>query len=611
MLSAVIVFLTIVTAILMPFRLYPLAEHIPSAWSALGFCIYLLTLSISRILSRKPMHWFFPLWTWVGLVILLFFHSLFTLADHKDALIFPLGCVLLAGSIHFSAMNESDSNRITLSSALAWAFYIASMGTLFFQIYQLTDAEWLGRWVLPLPQDMQPYGNVGQRNEVAFIHVLAIAGITHNLKKRINNLTWLLVAGFSSIPMILGLTLTSSRLFLFLGGLIFCICAKTLFSAYQQQHLHNKLSTWSSMAISSAFLMLYALIYTGCSYGVDLFPHHQTFDSVTERISNVSNVTRIALQQQAWAMFIEKPIIGQGWGSFSAFGLQWSDRSLLPLFADHSHFFISHILAEMGIIGIIVVSPVLWLIYISLTSKHLWSDCFFPQAFCFTTVVYSFSEFPLWNGYFLFSFSLAMGLLSGKLLKIKTNNTTNQQSSNTHTGTITQNNILISPSWIGLIAILLGIGTVSTSWNYIQLHSLAQHVFVGKKVEPYVFDKINEIKNPLGFSAIKELYIFLTMPIDTNNLAEKILMGERATKHFTDSHVLLQLALLYGLNNEEDKAYRIMQDACRFYPKKCSETYSKMNTLPNVNNHIYQRINNRLDDWWQTNPRNPLSSQSR
>lgn len=599
---------------LLPYRLQPISAQIPNAWATIGFSFFLCVLSVWLYIKKIKLTWIYPMWGWCAAFLLIFIHTRFTLAGHKDALVFPIVAMILAGCIHLLTMNASTVTRKTLSNALAWAFYVAGLGTCLLQLHQLTDASILRGWVFPLPADMQPFGNVAQRNEAAFLHSLAMAGAAHWLTDRCTRPKRIVLAVLLMLPLIFGISLTGSRLFLLVGGAMFASTLTWLSQPmpYIRQNPTHPVNL-RMIQIWIASLCLYAAAYTLSILAIDWIPHRPAFDSVVERISNVSNLTRIALQQQAWAMFIDKPLTGQGWGSFSAFGLQWSDRSLLPLFADHSHFLPSQILAEMGLLGIAAFSPLAWLIFKTQTNRFLWNSYFFPQCMCTLTIVYSCSEFPLWNGYYLFPFALCLGILTelnpNESFCDKNSNRIITPAAQVQTAIPHATNQL-SASWITLLALLIIAGTVITSKVFIDLHILGGDVFTGKRIDPVVFEKINKIEPAFGFSAIKEVYLFVNIVSDTNDLESKITLGERVTKRFTDAPILLQLGILYALNKEEDKSTRILQDACRFYPLKCEETIEKIKDLPDVHGHIFQRIHQRLIVWWPESNQNPNKKQS-
>lgn len=600
----ILVFIAVAIAPLLPDRLMPISSQLPNAWAAFWFCIFLLISSISLQINKIWSHWHYSMWGWIGMCLLVFLNTRFTLAAHKDALIFPIMALMLAGCIHFIAINVSNNIRRSLASALAWSFYIAGFVTFLLQLYQLTDAKFMGGWVFPLSTGMQPYGNVAQRNEAAFILVLAMAGAAHCMQYRCRQWSHLLLIILLMVPMIAGISLTGSRLFLFLGGAVFASCISWVVQPVLWQQHSPRIKAWTT-GLALAAITLYVLMYTFFIVALDWLPHRPVFDSVVERIGNVSNLTRIALQQQAWAMFLDKPLTGQGWGSFSAFGLQWSDRSLLPLFADHSHFLPSQILAEVGLVGFIVLTPLIYCLITALLNSELWKNYFFPQAMCILTTIYSFSEFPLWNGYFLLPFSLSLGIISSKKEYFRTAHCVSTPCTGSNPQISQNKKIDIFYFLISCIALITAFGTLISSRTYVELNALSSSVFTRDQLDNSVFEKINGIEPAFGFSAIKEMYLFVSIKTDSNDLDNKIALGERVANRFVDATILFKLGILYGINNEEDKLFRVIQDACRFYPLQCEKTLEKLKNLDDVNDHIFQRIHHNLFKWWSVNKQNP------
>ena len=95
---------------------------------------------------------------------------------YRDALIYPMGALLLAFFIHNAIKSMDKSSQDT---ALYWLIFFlliaATLSSLTLHLQWLLPEDTLPEWLLfPLNQGETPYGNVGQRNQAAFINILGI-----------------------------------------------------------------------------------------------------------------------------------------------------------------------------------------------------------------------------------------------------------------------------------------------------------------------------------------------------------------------------------------------------------------------------------------------------
>lgn len=578
-------------AVLMVYRVQPIPSAFANAWAALVWGAVLLVWGGVAFRRKVWLQVGLAGWSWLAVLLWLLVQTRLTRPPYADALLFPVAALALSWALHAMGSTLAADRRRQIADAIAVACWLSSLGTVFLQTLQLTQSPWLMGFVMPLPEGMQPFGNLAQRNQAAFVHVVGMLAWAHLWAHHGPSRTALRWGAMGlCLPMLWGLAMTSSRLFLFMGGLAWVA------AAWRLGLLGRDVSGARARARAAAMGLLLAVAYAACYAGFTaatpwLAPE-VVFDNVVERLGNVSNQTRVVLQQQAWAMFSQSPLVGMGWGSFSAFALQWSDRSALPMFADHSHFLPSQWLAELGLVGLLVALPLVVLMLRLLISVELWRRRFFLQSFAVATLLYSCSEFPLWEGYFLFPFALVLGLLEAErrdMLQMA-----GQE------GKITK----ISASWAALVGLLLVVGSLWSAKTYLNLHYLGQKVFTGKPVEASVFGEI-AVFPAFGYSAFKDVYLFAILPIDKSDLEDKIAIGERVAGRFVDANVLQRLGFFYTLEGNLDRSKRLMQDACRFYPDKCSKILSDLLTVPQTESDVFRQMHTELTQWWSSHPRNP------
>lgn len=584
--------LAVAGSVLMVYRVQPIPSAFANAWAALIWGAALLVWGGVTFGRKVWLQVSLAGWSWLAVLLWLLVQTRLTRPPYADALLFPVAALVLAWALHAMGGSMGNQRRRQIGDALALAWWVSSLGTVFLQTLQLTQSPWLLGFVMPLPEGMQPFGNLAQRNQAAFVHLVGMLAWAHLCAQHGSSrifLRW--GAMLLCLPMVWGLAMTSSRLFLFMGGLAW------LASAWQLGLLGRNLSgagAWArAVAVGLLLATAYAACYAGFTAAMPWLAPEVMFDNVVERLGNVSNQTRVVLQQQAWAMFTQSPLAGMGWGSFSAFALQWSDRSALPMFADHSHFLPSQWLAELGLVGLLVALPLIVLMVRLCIGAELWRRRFFLQSFVVATLLYSCSEFPLWEGYFLFPFALVLGLLEAERRDLLL-----------AAGNGAGKTVNVSASWVALAGLLLLVGSLWSARTYLNLHFLGQKVFTGKPVEAQVFGEIANVP-AFGYSAIKDVYLFVVLPVDRSDLQDKIAIGERVAGRFVDANVLQRLGFFYTLEGNLDRSKRLMQDACRFYPDKCGKVLSDLLTVPQTESDVFRQMHAELTQWWSNHPRNP------
>lgn len=565
--------LAYVGGVLTPYRVLPLPSLFANAWAAFVLGLGLVLWYVREPL-RRPQG---VSWTWLLLLAVVVLQPVLHRIDYPDSLVFPVGALLLCALLSQALQQASSSAVSRFESCLAWAFVVASLCTLLLQWLQFSFPTAMLPWfVMYLPDGMQPFGNLAQRNQAAFVHALGLAALVslHTTRPAGRWIQWMVAAG-----MVSGVALSGSRL-----GVILALVAFATWRAVatpDDDAITSRRHRWRDRFLRLArSIFLYVLIYVVSLWVIDHWPGKARFDTVLDRLVNVSNLSRVALQQQAFQMFAEHFWVGAGWGSFSAEGLRRVQLSWMPLFADHSHFFITQIAAELGALGLLALVPASYFGVAAYRSGN-WRQRPFVWLTLVLMIIYSCSEYPLWHGYFLFVFVAFLSVATG-----------------------TADDAMEAPGignrhrYLALLAVALVIaGTLQTSVRYLELHWLGQKVFTGKEISAEVKKEIAAKANSPGFSAITELYTFVIVGISTDDLDRKLELGARVVSRFVDATLLEKQALLLLLNHEDDKAFATYQAACRFYRNKCDGLIENLDRVAGVHGDQFQAASTRLKRW--------------
>ncbi|WP_107688550.1 PglL family O-oligosaccharyltransferase [Neisseria wadsworthii] len=119
---------------------------------------------------------------------------------------------------------------------------------------------------------------------------------------------------------------------------------------------------------------------------------------------------------RAWHIFLAAPIWGHGWESYSlqsfltnVFPTGWRNDETSVLYT-HSHNIVLQILADMGLVGaLLVFGGLLWVVW-PYFKKPVSNENFLPLALLSVSFCHSLLEYPLWYVYFLVPVGLMLGM---------------------------------------------------------------------------------------------------------------------------------------------------------------------------------------------------------
>ena len=136
------------------------------------------------------------------------------------------------------------------------------------------------------------------------------------------------------------------------------------------------------------------------------------------QVSSVARTTvspRLELIADAWTLWLQNPMLGVGFGQFSAGRLIQASTPMLEPNNANAHNLLMHLLAELGVIGLLLcVVPLAFVARSWFRQQRLTAlspEVYLATAFTLILLVYSLVEFPLWYTYFLFPFAFMLGCL--------------------------------------------------------------------------------------------------------------------------------------------------------------------------------------------------------
>ena len=497
--------------------------------------------------------------TWVLLLVLILIQPLINVIGHPDYLIFPIGTLAL--TIIFSiAINNIYDKRAFLNNYL-YVLIGCMLMTVAIQLMQLKGYSATYKDFVIFPEAHRRVdGNFTQPNQAAFMLSLALLASMYFYTLYEKKIMLLCCALF-----VLGIAFTTSR-----GGLILGIAAVVVFNIVYNQSLVYKIR--NSMVQLSGFISVYLV---GIFILKTVISSNNSSTSAIERFGEGSLAARVSLQEQAYLIFKNNPLTGYGWGSFSKGSIEYAADLSSFFFNLHSHFFISQIASELGIIGLLCLLPITIFILKNISFKL---DAF--NAVCFTAitivVLYSCSEFPLWNIRFLIIFALFITLIDKKSLIVKSS----------YSKILTLVSLAISLIAIFYIA------------SYLKIHSTIRYLATTDLSDDQVEELYNSIPNIFGMTVFKENILFHYIQINRDEIEGKLSIAKRTTATEMTKRNLFRYARLLALNNEYEKSVAIFKVSCAINWKgNCDKVINELKIITEKDPEVYKDISYKIEKW--------------
>ncbi len=260
---------------------------------------------------------------------------------------------------------------------------------------------------------------------------------------------------------------------------------------------------------------------------------------------DASTGLRLIVWQLAWELFATAPWTGVGPGEFSGAG--FAHGLPVELAADlvwtSPHNFVLQLLSETGLVGAIPVAIglFLWTGDARRTFQHGNSPAMWWVAACVgVEFIHALLEFPLWYAHFLAITALLMGIGASPGVAIWGR---------------PARTALVAASIAGLL------GLAGTAYDYTRF-DLAIAASAGRSLAPHsqaVADRttLRELRGGLLSPRI-ELMLFLSLPLDGENIAEKIAMGKRVLRIWPSAEVVGRQSIYLAVAGYNDAAVALL-----------------------------------------------------
>lgn len=453
-------------------------------------------------------------------------------------LLWASGLVVLGGLLR----RELGLERV--ATTLSWFVLTGALASALIGWVQHVDSDVLSRVMMPRSPG-RVWANLGQANQLADYLTLGLIAAGYLYAQDRLRLAWAAAAGFALVYVV---SLTASRAsWLYLFALV---TLSGVFWTRERSRANQRLLTYSAVAL--ALLALLPWLIQAVSTGD--FAGRATGERWTSAMFTVD--PRPRMWKAALLMFLGSPLLGVG---FKAYG--WHQFLLnkqvpevaMSAFTDHAHNLVLQVLAEFGLLGLVILAgfAVLWvagLVRQPRTPPHWWI-----WAIALILALHSMLEYPLWYTFFLGVAAVVLGLGEGHTIRL-------QLGQGARAGRLLLVALLLL-GWVATIGLYRDYAVVEgfVSFRYRYFHA-----------PPDVVRQANQVLARVHRGSLLAPYVELALArgisVDPERLADKLTISARVMRLFPIEDVVYRQAMLLALNREQVAAERQWDLAVASYP---------------------------------------------
>lgn len=277
------------------------------------------------------------------------------------------------------------------------AIVIAALVSVGIQLFQWFPSQEENQWVLASGSN-RFYANIGQPNLLATLLLMACLGVAWGYSKR-------LVGGggtiFTVVFLLVGITLTESRT-AWVNVFVISVILLVFWRKERPQ----------ALGVAISFLLFFFISFSYFLSEVNAF-----FDRPPPLVREAFDPTRLAMWKGFFQVFLERPLLGFGWGQLTEAVYLVSDFPETGGNTRHAHNLIIEILCLNGLVfGGGIILGMGWVFCRLLCMLTYGNPGFLiPFSAVSILIVHAMLELPLHYAYFLFPFGLVLGVLSSNL----------------------------------------------------------------------------------------------------------------------------------------------------------------------------------------------------
>lgn len=516
---------------------------------------------------------------WLFLLLLVLIQPLVNSIAYPDALIFTVGALVFALLLSVTVYQIKD--KASFTRTLSWFILIGALLEYLTQLAQLLQWTFLfHNLVYPVPAGGRPIGNIVQPNQAAFIYAMGIAAVCYLQDIKVTReiatqqmttlipKRWLTLSfGLSVGILASGIAISASR-----TGMVLGIAAIIGYYLFNEDMIKQRLTKAG---------LFTALSVVGYMLGSYLLSSYSPTQSAVNKIATTTATESLRGYQLEQALFIFKdnPLFGIGWGNFASSALVYAEQLPWMSTTDHSHFIVSNIASELGVIGLLVFIPFIYIIWKNIRLGLQPSSAFVLSILGVITL-YSFSEYPLWYFYFLMLFAVFLALADIKMSDVQIN----------------LKRILTA------LLIVISLLSVYYYQAFMQYNKVADLTTLEIPDEQKLA-LVTELNTPYGFTQYKEYLLYHSLSVSSEQLDEKIAIGDRVVSLFPAPSLMMRQGLLYGLKGDSEANLKLFKAACLFeFATDCATVQDALVDARDSQPIYYQQTLEEFLAWREANP---------
>ena len=516
---------------------------------------------------------------WLFLLLLVLIQPLVNSIAYPDALIFTVGALVFALLLSVTVYQIKD--KASFTRTLSWFILIGALLEYLTQLAQLLQWTFLfHNLVYPVPAGGRPIGNIVQPNQAAFIYAMGIAAVCYLQDIKVTReiatqqmttlipKRWLTLSfGLSVGILASGIAISASR-----TGMVLGIAAIIGYYLFNEDMIKQRLTKAG---------LFTALSVVGYMLGSYLLSSYSPTQSAVNKIATTTATESLRGYQLEQALFIFKdnPLFGIGWGNFASSALVYAEQLPWMSTTDHSHFIVSNIASELGVLGLLVFIPFIYIIWKNIRLGLQPSSAFVLSILGVITL-YSFSEYPLWYFYFLMLFAVFLALADIKMSDVQIN----------------LKRILTA------LLIVISLLSVYYYQAFMQYNKVADLTTLEIPDEQKLA-LVTELNTPYGFTQYKEYLLYHSLSVSSEQLDEKIAIGDRVVSLFPAPSLMMRQGLLYGLKGDSEANLKLFKAACLFeFATDCATVQDALVDARDSQPIYYQQTLEEFLAWREANP---------
>ncbi|WP_395147089.1 O-antigen ligase family protein [Moraxella atlantae] len=544
-------------------------DFLVNAFSFFIICLFTAPIVIKSSLTYCSL----AILSWLGLAVVLLLQPLFNTIRYPDALIFPITCLLVIATTSYICSNIKN-RRLFLSVLTPFVVIMAVLTFViqFMQLldYQITWYDWIITRKTAIPDRLD--GNFGQTNHAGYAFILAFILSLYQAQINLRK-TKQLVYYCLWVICIFGMAWTKSRA-------IWIMALLSIVVYFFYLPINNKLK----LQRVAFFIVVFLAIYFIASL---LQGHLQSAQSTNlgalGRFDGIARSNRLALNERALLMFQSHPLTGVGWNNYMGESIEYAEQFSWPEIADHSHFFLTQLMAELGILGVLTLIPIIWIIFKALLNKNQTQESAAVLAFVIASVVFSCFEYPLWYFRYLVLFACFVALIDKKPISV-------------NAMSVAMRRVIVS------LLLIVGIASTYYSWYYIQAGYLFYQFFLQTDVKNGDTQLSSANLPPYGFINYYERVLATVIPINAQASDKKADLFYRVIGLDSSQYNLFAYSQFLAYEGKTQESLKVLKAACIIVKQKdsCNHLQNHMQRLAQENPAVFENIYQNFIEWRAT-----------